>query len=398
MLNIIYILNGDWENDHRRPQEEADAELCNLICCIERPISLLTIIRNPKAIYQWLVGDRKLRKIHDRLAILKPATLVPYVAGLKFPFLKSINKIILTLTISGLAKRVNRDKIIVIISHPLHDVWVGIFGEKVLCYEITDAHDKDTYFGNQLKGKMGSLEKKVASRADIIFCSSMGLFKAKRHLNKNIHYIPNGVDFERFHQAINSKMVVPTDLAATSRPRIGLIGHITENVDLEIVIKLSEQHSEWSIILIGSIKGSKAFLKSQALKMLYSFPKIHYLGYKDYESLPFYLKGMDVCLLPYKINEYNQYIYPNKVHQYLAAGKAVVSTSIPEMKQFEHVIFIAHNHEQFIGQVENAVKENESQREIGKRRFKVAQLNSVKVRAEQRISLLEEVLRDKINL
>lgn len=59
---------------------------------------------------------------------------------------------------------------------------------------------------------------------------------------------------------------------------------------------------------------------------------------------------------------------------------------------------IAHNHEQFIGQVEKAIKENRSEKEIEKRRFEVAQLNSVESRAVQRISLLEEVLRDKINL
>jgi hypothetical protein len=50
---------------------------------------------------------------------------------------------------------------------------------------------------------------------------------------------------------------------------------------------------------------------------------------------------MDVCLLPYKANDYTKYIYPLKLNEYLAGGKPIVGTSIRSLLDFAHVIKLA---------------------------------------------------------
>ena len=60
-------------------------------------------------------------------------------------------------------------------------------------------------------------------------------------------------------------------------------------------------------------------------------PNLHYLGSKDYAALPDYLRGWDVALMPFAINEATRFISPTKTPEYLAAGKPVVSTHIVDV-------------------------------------------------------------------
>jgi glycosyltransferase involved in cell wall biosynthesis len=58
---------------------------------------------------------------------------------------------------------------------------------------------------------------------------------------------------------------------------------------------------------------------------------IHYLGLRAYDALPDYLAGWDVALLPFARNDATRFISPTKTPEYLAAGCAVVSTSIRDV-------------------------------------------------------------------
>ena len=55
-------------------------------------------------------------------------------------------------------------------------------------------------------------------------------------------------------------------------------------------------------------------------------PNLHWLGGRDYALLPAYVKGFDVCLMPFAINEATEYINPTKALEYMATGRPIVST------------------------------------------------------------------------
>ena len=59
-------------------------------------------------------------------------------------------------------------------------------------------------------------------------------------------------------------------------------------------------------------------------------PNLHYLGQKQYE-LPPYLANWDVAMLPFAQNASTRFISPTKTPEYLAAGRATVSTPIPDV-------------------------------------------------------------------
>src|SRR5690606_4755703 len=60
-------------------------------------------------------------------------------------------------------------------------------------------------------------------------------------------------------------------------------------------------------------------------------PNIHYLGAKSYRELPAYLSGWDVAIMPFAINESTRFISPTKTPEYLAGGRAVVSSAITDV-------------------------------------------------------------------
>jgi glycosyltransferase involved in cell wall biosynthesis len=88
--------------------------------------------------------------------------------------------------------------------------------------------------------------------------------------------------------------------------------------------RVSEPHPEWHFVLIGPVVKIRHEDLPQAAN-------IHYLGQKDYSELPAYLANWEVAMLPFARNASTRFISPTKTPEYLAAGKAVVSTPIQDV-------------------------------------------------------------------
>ena len=55
-------------------------------------------------------------------------------------------------------------------------------------------------------------------------------------------------------------------------------------------------------------------------------PNVHFLGAKTPEELVGYPAHFDACIMPYRMDDYTKYIYPLKLHEYLASGRPVVAS------------------------------------------------------------------------
>lgn len=395
MLNIIYISSGSWETDHRRAQMDAMGAFCNLIY-IEKPLAINNVIRSPKVLACWFKNNLKPRQLRKNIQVFKPIALFPYSVAERNYIFRMINKFIFSNYIKQKIQPHLQYPLILMLSHPLERSVIGLFSEDLLCYEITDAHDKDASISDGKNRRIGEIEKILLSKADIVFASANSLKSAKQKYNKHIYHIPNAADVAFFGKSLSDNIQVPKDLTQIPPPRIGLIGHLTPNVDLEILQMMAQKYPEWSIVLIGEIKGNRKFKKNKQLVELKEYPNVYFLGIKPYELLPMYQKGLDVCLLPYKLNEYNKYVYPNKIHQYLAGAKPVVSTNLPEIRSFANLIYIAKSNQEFIEKVSKVLEIGNSSSHLIAKRLGVAKENSIEIRAKQRIALLEKALNNKL--
>jgi hypothetical protein len=70
-------------------------------------------------------------------------------------------------------------------------------------------------------------------------------------------------------------------------------------------------------------------------------PNVYILGPKPIQELPAYTQHLDVCMLCYEVNDYTKFIYPLKLHEYLASGRPVVGSPIDSLHDFADVVRLA---------------------------------------------------------
>jgi glycosyltransferase involved in cell wall biosynthesis len=127
-----------------------------------------------------------------------------------------------------------------------------------------------------------------------------------------------------------------------SRKVLGYFGVVDERMDYELVEKLADANPDWSVVIIGpAIKVDPSQFPKR--------PNLHWLGAREYKDLPAYCKGFDVCLMPFAMNEHTEYINPTKSLEYMATGRTVVSSAVPDViSNFGSVVKVACSHEEFI--------------------------------------------------
>lgn len=166
---------------------------------------------------------------------------------------------------------------------------------------------------------------------------------------------------------------------------IGFYGLIDERIDFKLIEYLAGRHPDWSIVLIGEIVTEPDFAGR--------IPNVHFLGPKPYEQLPHYSQVFRVAIIPYKITRLTLNISPLKLLEYLAAGKPVVSTDLPECKRYGSIVEIATNREEF----ERAVKESLLSGRSGlvRKRTNIARRETWNVKAAQLMDILSTTIRNR---
>ena len=241
---------------------------------------------------------------------------------------------------------------------------------------FSDAHDGSNVLNS---------EKELTAQASLIIGASKILCKKLSKINSKCFYVPNAVDFGHLNSALRA-VEVPREIKNLRAPIIGFIGAIYDWFDDGLVCKLAELHPDYSILLVGPLK--------YGLDNFEKYPNIKMVGAKPYKVLPQYLARMDVCLIPFKINKLTLASNPIKLYEYLAAGKPVVSTALPEIcENASEVVMIAKDSDDFVRKVEGAVNQIEKEDEkVILKRITFAENNSWEKRVETIEKLLKSVM------
>jgi hypothetical protein len=193
-------------------------------------------------------------------------------------------------------------------------------------------------------------ERALLARADVVFTGGRALYEVKRSCHPNVHAMPSSVDVEFFRTA-RTAQVAPSDQQQLAQPRVGFFGVIDERLDLALLAALAEARPSLQIVMIGPV------VKID-LATLPRHPNIHWLGSKPYDQLPTYLAGWDAAIMPFARNESTRFISPTKTPEFLAAGKAVVSTALADVVEpYERLglVHIARTPDEFIARVDAAL-------------------------------------------
>ena len=206
--------------------------------------------------------------------------------------------------------------------------------------------------------RLRDLEAELLDRADLVFTGGNSLYEAKRALHPSVHPFPSSVDASHFARA-RLRGEDPGDQREIGTPRIGFYGVIDERLDLALIDGVAKARPDWQLVLVGPVLKVDAEDLPQA-------GNIHWLGAKDYESLPRYLAGWDVAMMPFARNRSTRFISPTKTLEYLAGGKPVVSTSIRDVVRpygEEGHVRIADDVHGWVSAIEEAMDEDATDRQ-----------------------------------
>lgn len=264
---------------------------------------------------------------------------------------------------------------------PAHMNLIGKCSEKMVCYFNYDEY-ADFVHNAHIRDLVQGWDDELATRADVIFATSRAQTKRRKALNPNTFFIPNGVDFDLFHRALNPEIQVPNDITSLPRPIIGFAGWLGYHIDVTLLIRIAEEYRNCSLVLVGP----EELPRGPNRRKLRAMPNVHFLGRKERSMLPNYLKAFDVALMPWSLAGHILSAYPLKLHEYLAAGRSSVATALPELVPYSDVIRIAQTHEEFICHIRNALCDNGP--ESIEKRVAVARQNTW----EQRVAEIHRIL------
>ena len=229
--------------------------------------------------------------------------------------------------------------------------YIGKMGESLVVYYCTDEW---AHFSGVHRDKTLELERDLCQRADIVFTTASTLLESKQIYNPETHLALHGVDQAHFARAMDPETELAPEMCGLPHPVVGFVGLIQDWVDIELIKYMAERHHDWTLVIVG-----KSLVDVSSIERL---PNVKLLGRKPYESLPTYLKGFDVGIIPFKLNELTRNVNPIKLREYLSAGLPVVSTDMFEVARYvksqgelEHACTVVTTHEDFDAAVVRAL-------------------------------------------
>ena len=202
------------------------------------------------------------------------------------------------------------------------------------------------------------LERDLLAMAGAVFTGGRSLHAAceaaisvlrasNRWHDKPFICLPSGVDVAHFARALKPLPGVPDDIAALPKPVFGYCGAVDERIDFDLLRALCSSQPHGSVVLLGPV-----LLRPDNLP-----PNLHLMGPRPYDDLPAYVKGFNVCLIPFRRTPLVAHVSPTKTPEYLAAGKPVVSTPIPDVEhEYGDLVTVAAGPADFAAACEAAVR------------------------------------------
>jgi glycosyltransferase involved in cell wall biosynthesis len=208
-------------------------------------------------------------------------------------------------------------------------------------HQLSCYHIDDEYSFSPIEVALDPSEIHLIQSVGQVFIHSPAMMEKKGRFNSNTEFVPNGVDYRDY----TTPMPEPADLGPISHPRIGYSGNLKRMLNWPLMLELSGRHPEWSFVFVGQIAPHTEI--RGVLAELSRRSNVHMLGAKPVGALPAYAQHFDVCIMPYRRDDYTKYIYPLKLHEYLASGRPVVGTPLPSIEAFDGAVILANSSEEW---------------------------------------------------
>jgi glycosyltransferase involved in cell wall biosynthesis len=346
-MDVVILYAPPWDGPTRFSKHHLAryfASRGSRVLYVEAPLTPLGLRRGQSFVGELRQTLRPPHAVDERVWVRRHFLPVPYHAATRVTNRRAANRLGQRL----LAPVIRRDLRYLGMRRPLlmaglphaADV-LPLLPRTALMYHCADDYAHVGGFPSSLP----ELEADLCRTADLVITTSETLCQARRELNPNTYWIPNGADVEHFSTPARPA----AELYGVPRPIVGFVGGLSEWVDLELLGNLARQHPNWSFVLVGPVGIDTSPVQTCR--------NVRLLGPRPYAQLPAYLAAMDVALIPFKHMAVTYHADPIKAYEYLAAGVPVVATDMPALRRLAHVVRLADSPDSFSAQIQAALSE-----------------------------------------
>ena len=390
-LDIVMFSTADWKTPYWTNKQHIASRLAargHRLLYVEtvglrRPtLNKVDVVRAAARLKRGLVP---IAQVQENLWVLSPLT---FPSASRNRVIASFNDWRLRRSISGWLQKHQVSRPLVWTYHPFMLQMTGALHPSLLVYHCVD--DVGVIPGVD-RAAFALAEQALLERAGLVFATSHLLFdRCARIAGSRAHYFGNVADIDHFAAARKTNSL-PPELSAIPRPRIGYVGVLSDfKIDFGLLEALIETHLDWHFVFIGDEREGQ---RDAAVARMRLQPNAHFLGWRAYEDIPLYLRGLDVALLPQLINDYTRAMFPMKFFEYLAAGLPVVSAPLPALRDLAAFHAITDNPAGFSRAIAAALSGHGPRAPaIG---HSILRANSWDARLDQMIELIEAQLPQK---
>jgi glycosyltransferase involved in cell wall biosynthesis len=329
---------------------------------------------------------RLARRTEEGITVVSPASLPFFGSRLA----RAANRGLLAAQVKLLMRGRGMARPVLWVAIPTAAELIGRLGESLVVYHVSDKYDQNQMDHATDPAVVRRLHELAVDRADLVFYSGRKLFEEAERGRERSHLLEQAVDFEHWSRVTPPDgaqgLEVAPEVAAIPRPRLGYFGAVEPwLVDQELVRRAAAERPAWQWVFVGN--------KSRGME-IEGLPNTHFLPAVPYAELPRYAAGFDVCVLPWETEQaFTSYGSAIKVREYLATGKPVVISPLPEYEPMRDVLRIARTRAEFLRLVAEALEEQDAG--AARARQQSVRGGTWDARAEWVSGLIEEALAKK---
>ena len=312
----------------------------------------------------------------------KALNVLPW--GFKYKLAGEVNSAVTARLLRRVATRLPQP-VILWIYDPSSARLAGSCGEAFAVYDCVDDYTQQTTSARKREMVVAG-DRLAATRSRLVFATSRTMYDRQRRVNPSTELVGNAGDYEHFVAAADRAVAAP-EVADLPRPVLGFAGNfLASKVDFDLLDELTRALPRSTLLLVGP----STLETRPLLERLSRQPNVRWLGEKPYAEVPRYVAAFDVGLIPYVSNAYTRSCFPLKLYEYLAAGKPVVATGLPELAGMDPDVVLSETPSAFIAAIQDALERNTDVDR--RRRQEIAARNSWETRARRLLELVNREL------
>ncbi len=346
--DIVCLSTQDWQGLWTRKQRfmQMFARHGNRVLYIETPVHLLgldVLPHDPTRFLRFLKGPRA---VEPNLHVATLPILLPFFQ--MSHAINTANHYMIRAMLRSWVKTLGYRNPLLWIYTPFSESLIGGIPNAGVVYECVDEFRAAKGFIRA--SVVGAMEDSLLQRVTTCIVTQESLLPRRAAICPQTFCVPNGADTDLFRSVAGDSSDPPQIIGSIPHPRLCFVGHIQYWVDMKLLRFIADRRPDWNVVLIGPMHPLADAVAIKGAK------NIHLLGRQTQSEIPRLLKGVDVCLNTYKADDVATHASPLKLYEYLAAGKPVVSTEMPEAHKFADDVRIAKSFDGFLQHCDDALR------------------------------------------